>query len=254
MNEIDWKNTPAAIWRHYQERLKPIGKLPADRLDDLLGIEKQKTELVRNTERFLSGLPSNNVLMWGSRGTGKSTLLRALLNTYYERGLRMIEIDKDDLTRLPELVDTLRELSQRFVIFSDDLSFEIGEKSYKVLKTVLEGSLEPPADNVRVYATSNRRHLMPEPQSENESSRVSGTEIHHGEAIEEKIALSDRFGLWLSFYPIDQQTYLSIVDHYFRDWSGDRETLHIEANRFAIQRGGRSGRAAWQFFRHRSPG
>lgn len=251
--EIDWDMTPAAIWRPYSKVLRPVFKLPQDEWDGLLGVDEQKAELARNTERFLQGRPSNNALLWGSRGTGKSSLIRALLNRYYGKGLRVIEVDKDDLVFLPEIVDGIRNLSHRFIIFSDDLSFEPGEKAYKALKTVLEGSIEPPADNVRVYATSNRRHLMPELQSENELSRVENTEIHHAEGVEEKIALSDRFGLWLSFYPINQDLYLQIVDHYFADWDGDREDLHRDAIRFALRRGGRSGRAAWQFYRSCCP-
>ncbi len=250
MATIDWNHTLAAVWRARKEYLRPIRHLDPIRLEQLLGIERQKSLLVRNTERFLSGQPANNALLWGSRGTGKSSVIKALLNDYAEQGLRMIEIEKEDLADLPEIVDEIRDLPQRFVIFCDDLSFEAGEFGYKALKSVLEGSLELPPENVLIYASSNRRHLLPETMQDNEAAKVVNTEVHYGDAIEEKISLSDRFGLWLSFYPISQPEYLEIVDSYFPDYDGDRKTLHQEAIRFAMGKGVRSGRTAKQFYNH----
>ena len=247
---ISWNDTPAAIWRQLKGHLRAVKTIDAIQLDQLLGIEDQKAALVRNTEKFIAGLPANNVLLWGSRGTGKSSLIKALLNRFFDQGLRIVEVDKDDLVYLPEIVDEIRDQPQRFIIYCDDLSFEAGEKTYKALKSVLEGSIESPPGNVLIYATSNRRHLMPEYMSENLTSQVVDTEIHHGEAIEEKISLSDRFGLWISFYPFNQDRYLEIVDHYFPNYSGDRKDLHRQAIQFALQRGGRSGRAAYQFYKN----
>ncbi|NVK41321.1 MAG: ATP-binding protein [Oceanospirillaceae bacterium] len=252
MDTIDWARTKAAVWRARSNRLREIRRLDPIALDQLLGVERQKTLLCQNTERFLAGKPANNALLWGSRGTGKSSLIKALLNRYHDQGLRMIEVDKDDLVDLPEIVDDIQDLPQHFVIFCDDLSFEEGESSYKPLKSVLEGSLELPPENVLIYASSNRRHLLPERMQDNDQTRVHNTEIHFGDAIEEKISLSDRFGLWLSFYPINQPEYLAIVDHYFANWQGDRSQLHAEAIRFAQGRGVRSGRVARQFFNARS--
>lgn len=245
---IDWNDTKAAVWRPRKDYLRPVRHIDPIRLDDLLGIDAQKEELQRNTERFLNGLPANNALLWGARGTGKSSLIKALLNTYQDRGLRLIQVDKDDLLNLPEIVDDIRDLPQRFLVFCDDLSFEAGEPGYKALKSVLEGSVELPPDNVLVYATSNRRHLLPEYMHENQAAKLVGGEIHFPEAVEEKISLSDRFGLWLSFYPISQDEYLAIVDHYFTGYRGDRAALHSAAKQFALARGGRSGRVARQFY------
>ena len=245
---IDWNNIQAAVWRPHKEYLRPVRHLDPIRLEDLLGIDRQKEQLQRNTERFLDGSPANNVLLWGSRGTGKSSLIKALLNHYQDRGLRLIQVDKDDLINLPEIVDDIRDLPQRFLVFCDDLSFEAGEPSYKALKSVLEGSVELPPDNVLVYATSNRRHLLPEYMEENQAARLVGGEIHFPDAVEEKISLSDRFGLWLSFLPIGQDDYLAIVDHYFAGYRGDQRELHEAAKQFALLRGGRSGRVARQFY------
>ncbi len=246
--KIDWNNTLAAIWRPRSGRLRSVRRLDPVRLEDLLGIDAQKRALVANTERFLAGLPANNALLWGSRGTGKSSLIKALLNDYGGRGLRVIEIDKDDLVDLPEIVDDLRDQPQRFVIFCDDLSFEEGETGYKHLKSVLEGSIELPPENILIYATSNRRHLIPERQSENAGVAIVDGELHYGDTVEEKLSLADRFGLWLSFYPPSLAQYLAIVDHLFADFGGDREALHLKARQFAQTRASRSGRAARQFY------
>ena len=208
---IDWNSTYAAIWRQRQEYLRPVKQIDPVRLDQLLGIETQKQRLIENTERFLSTQPANNVLLWGVRGTGKSSLVKALLNEYRDRGLRMIDVDKQDLTFLSEIVDDIREQPQRFVIYCDDLSFDGSDTLYKSLKSVLEGSIELPPENVLFYATSNRRHLLPEQMSDNLDTKLVDGEVHYSDSIEEKISLSDRFGLKLSFYPQHTQTYLDIV-------------------------------------------
>ena len=249
MERIDWDQVGAAVWRARRQQLRAITRIDPIQPQQLLGVERQKPALVRNTERFLTGKPANNALLWGSRGTGKSSLIKAMLNAYADQGLRMIEIERQDLRDLPEIVDDIRDLSYRFIIFCDDLSFEEGDDSYKPLKSVLEGSLELPPDNILIYASSNRRHLLPERMSDNLEAKVVETELHLGDAIEERISLSDRFGLWLSFYPINQDEYLAIIDFYFADWSGDRDRLHSEAIRFAHERGVRSGRVARQFFK-----
>lgn len=247
-SSFDWEKVPAAAWRRHRSGLRAIRRLDPIQWEDLTGIDRQKQALARNTERFLAGQPSNNALLWGSRGTGKSSLIKALLNRYRAVGLRMIEVDKDDLVNLPEIVDDICELPYRFVIFCDDLSFDVGESGYKALKSVLEGSLELPAENVRVYATSNRRHLMPEFMSDNLKSEVRDGELHPAEAIEEQVSLADRFGLQLSFYPFSQDIYLQTVDALFPEVA-DRSQLHQEAVRFATGKGVRNGRTAQQFYR-----
>lgn len=246
---IDWDKTYAAIYRAKKEYLKPVAKIEDVGFEDLIGIEEQKAALIKNTERFLDNLPSNNVLLWGARGTGKSSLIKAVLNTYTKRGLRLIEIDRDDLDDLIEISDVIRDLPYKFIIFCDDLSFEEGERGYKGLKRILEGSIEAPPENVKIYATSNRRHLITEYQRDNEGTKVGNNgEIHYSDSVEEKISLSDRFGLWLSFYHGDQEEYLAVVDSYFKDYKGDRELLHAEALRFAQSRASKSARAAKQFY------
>lgn len=247
MQRIDWETTEAAIWRPKAARLRAVRRLDTIRLEDLLGIDHQKQTIVANTEQFLDGKPANNALLWGSRGTGKSSLVKALLNRYGCQGLRVIEIDKDDLVDLPEIVDGIRDLPQKFIVFCDDLSFEEGESSYKHLKSVLEGSIELPPENVLVYATSNRRHLIPERMSENQAVKLIDGELHYTDGIEEKLSLADRFGLWLSFYPATQDQYLAMVDALFPDCAS-REQLHLQARQFAQVRGSRSGRTARQFY------
>ncbi|MDH5178245.1 MAG: ATP-binding protein [Gammaproteobacteria bacterium] len=246
---IDWEVADAAMWRSRREYLRPVKNIDPIRVEDLLGVDEQKAGLLRNTERFVNGKPANNALLWGSRGTGKSSLIKAVFNEFRQQGLRLIEIEKNDLLYLPEIVDEIREAEYRFIIYCDDLSFEEGESSYKALKSVLEGSIELPPDNVLIYATSNRRHLMPESMADNVNSSIINGELHYADAIEEKISLSDRFGLWLSFYPVNQTQYLAMIDHYFADFKGDRATLHAEALRFCQSKGGaRSGRTAKQFY------
>ena len=246
---MNWQTTPAAIWRQTSEKLRPVHNIDPIRFSQLSGIDNQVSAIKKNTEKFLTGLPANNALLWGSRGTGKSSIIKALLNEYHDQGLRVVEVDKSDLIYLPEIVDFIRNEPFHFIVYCDDLSFDEGENTYKALKSVMEGSIELPPQNVLLYATSNRRHLLPEYMEDNDQSRVVKTEIHHGEAVEEKVSLSDRFGLWLSFYPINQTEYLAMVDALFPDTNEhSRDALHKEAIRFALAKGGRSGRAAKQFY------
>lgn len=245
--DLDWTETPAALWRPRKARLRPVHSLDPVRLEQLLGIERQKAALCDNTERFLRGLPANNALLWGARGSGKSSLIKALLNRYAPEGLRMVQIDRDQLDELPEIIDELQQQPFRFVVYTDDLSFETGDNHYRALKSVLEGSLEQPPENLLIYATSNRRHLLPEQMEDNLAARVGRTELHYADAVEEKISLSDRFGLWLSFHAVSQTTYLEMVDALFPH-SQDRTALHQAAIRFATAKGARSGRTARQFF------
>ncbi len=217
-------------------------------LDRLAAVGTQTEKLKRNTEQFLAGRSANNVLMSGSRGTGKSSLVKALLHEYAEQGLRLIEVDKSDLVSLPALLFLLKDRPEKFIVFCDDLSFETGDETYKALKTALDGGLSQRCSNVLVYATSNRRHLMPEYMDENIGTTGIRGEIHQKEAVEEKISLSDRFGLWLSFYPFDQNDYLQAVENWLGDFGVDfDETARKAALQWAQMRGNRSGRSAWQF-------
>src|SRR5690606_23205806 len=222
------------------------------RLDDLRGIEPQKRLVEQNTRQFVHGLPANNVLLTGARGTGKSSLVKALLNKYAPRGLRLIEVEKQDLVDLSDIVEQVAGRPERFVVYCDDLSFEADDAGYKALKVVLDGSVAAASDNVLVYATSNRRHLMPEYMRENLEYRHVDEEIHPGETVEEKISLSERFGLWVSFYSFDQDEYLEIAGHWVRHFAPEVEVddaLRKEAVQWALARGSRSGRVAWQFAR-----
>lgn len=247
---IDWKNNDAAIWRHSKNELKTISDIDPVSLQDLVGIETQKDQIIKNTEAFMRGEPSNNALLWGARGTGKSSLIKAVFNHFKKEGLRIIEFSKEDLKSLPEIIDDIRDLPYKFIIFCDDLSFESGDNSYTGLKPILEGSIELPPKNTLIYATSNRRHLIKELQEDNEGVRVTHDEIHYGDSVEEKISLSDRFGLWISFYQGNLEQYLEIVDSYFKGFEGDREALHKQAKIFATYRASRSGRTAKQFYNY----
>lgn len=249
---INWDQVVAAVWRQQKGKLRPVSAVDPVTLDSLVGIDRQKGELISNTERFLVGKPANNALLWGARGTGKSSLIKAILNQYQSEGLRLVEVYKNDLRNLPEIVDDLIELPQKFIIYCDDFSFEANDDSYVALKTVLEGSIEQPPDNVLLYATSNRRHLMPEYMKDNLASEIIDGELHYSDAIEERISLSDRFGLWLSFYQPNQEGYLKIVDSYFPDYQGDRSALHEAAKVFAASRASKSGRTAKQFYNYYS--
>jgi len=246
----DWK---AHAWRwrkrNGQGSLQPVAHPHVIRLADLQGVEAQKTALECNTLQFVRSLPANNALLTGARGTGKSSLIKALLAEFSGAGLRLIEVDKHDLVDLPDIADLLVARPERFIVFCDDLSFEAGEPGYKALKVALDGSIAGAADNMLIYATSNRRHLMPESMTENLETQYVGDEIRPGETTEEKIALSERFGLWLSFYPFDQDEYLAIVRHWLRSFGIMRLTPQVRraALRWALGRGSRSGRVARQF-------
>lgn len=247
LTEPDWVNSIAFRWQKVGNAgvLQGLPRPHTFPLSRLAAVGTQMDKLIRNTEQFLSGRPANNVLLTGARGTGKSSLIKALLHEYAERGLRLIEVDKHDLATLPVLLILLAERSEKFIVFCDDLSFEDGEDGYKALKTALDGSLSRRADNVLVYATSNRRHLMPEYMADNVGN---AGEVHPKEAVEEKVSLSDRFGLWLSFYPFDQNDYLEAVENWLADFKLplDEKARHAALN-WAQMRGSRSGRTAYQF-------
>jgi len=250
--ETDW-SVHAFRWRRQQGRrfFQAVTHPHRIHLADLQDIEPQKQQLVTNTRQFLRGLPCNNVLLTGARGTGKSSLFKALLTDFASEGLRLVEVDKMDLVDLPDITDLLRNRPERFLIFCDDLSFDADEPGYKALKVALDGSVSAAADNMLICATSNRRHLMPEFMKENLETQYVGDEIRPGETIEEKISLSERFGLWLTFYPFDQEAYLDIVRHWLSHFGIKRVTAQTRqaALQFALQRGSRSGRVAWQFAR-----
>lgn len=247
----DW-SAPAFRWRKQGTRgyLQTLTQPDCPALDDLLCLDLQKEEILRNTGRFVSGHSANNALLWGSRGTGKSTLIKAVLTEFHDRGLRLIEVEKGDLVDLPDILELLRRRPERFLVFCDDLSFESGESGYKTLKATLDGSLCATPDNLLIYATSNRRHLMPEPMHDNRQTSVVDGEIHPGEGVEEKVSLSDRFGLWVPFHPFSQEQYLGIVHHWLRRLGIDPES-HGDAQgaalQWALRRGSRSGRTARQF-------
>jgi predicted AAA+ superfamily ATPase len=252
----DWSAGTAFRWRKQggrdgRGRLQPVAHIAPIGLSDLHNIEPQKQQIEQNTWQFVQGKPANNVLLTGARGTGKSSLIKACLNTYADQGLRLIEVDKDDLSDLPDIVDLVAGRPERFIIFCDDLSFEEGEGGYKALKVALDGSIAAQSDNVLIYATSNRRHLMPERMSDNATYvHTEDGDLHPGETVEEKISLSERFGLWVSFYPFKQDDYLDIVAHWLRHFGCDVqqiEAARADALRWALQRGSRSGRVAWQF-------
>jgi hypothetical protein len=250
----DWNASIAFRWRKKDGKgaIDPVRHVHRIALRDLQGIDSQKELVERNTRQFVEGHPANNVLLTGARGTGKSSLIKALLCKYAPRRLRLIEVDKTELVDLPDIVDRIGERPERFLLYCDDLSFEAGDAGYKALKVVLDGSIAAATDNCVIYATSNRRHLMPEFMQENLDYRHVGEEIHPSETSEEKVSLSERFGLWVSFYPFDQDDYLKIVavwlDH-FKAPGAHSEAVQRAALQWSLQRGSRSGRVAWQFAR-----
>ena len=256
---VDWSTSYAGQWNagRWHSGCVPCLSESDIQLKDLLNIDYQKEILVTNTEQFLSGLPCNNALLWGARGTGKSSLVHALLNRFAKKGLRLIQVSKEDLFCLSQIVGELRSQPFKFVLLCDDLSFEASDPSYKGIKSALEGSVVKSAENVLIYATSNRRHLLPEEMSDNREVRMVGGELHQGDAVEEKISLSDRFGLWLSFYPFRQRDYLDVVHHWVMSLSKSCEMempvsddLDKAAIRWALARGVRSGRTAQHFAKH----
>ena len=254
--EPDWT---ASVAFRYRKRgsgrgtLEPVRHVGAMRLTDLKEIDAQKEKINSNTSQFVEGRLANNVLLTGARGTGKSSLIRACLHEYAGRGLRLIEVDKTDLVDLPDIVDLVADRAERFIVFCDDLSFEDGEPGYKALKSILDGSVAATTPNVLIYATSNRRHLLPEYMKENLSyTHTPDGEVHPGEVIEEKVSLSERFGLWVSFYPFTQEEYLTIVAQWLRSFGvsiESNQSARAEALVWALERGSRSGRVAYQFAR-----
>jgi hypothetical protein len=256
VRKIDWASCHAANWHRssFAGTMEPVPSIEGIHLDDLLGIEPQKHVVEENTRQFLAGLPANNTLLWGTRGTGKSSLVRALLHAYALQGLRIVQVDKDDLVSLPAIVDEVKAQPFKFIVFSDDLSFEPGDASYKVLKSALDGSVHALPENVLIYVTSNRRHLVPEYESDNRGAMMVEGEVHHGEAAEEKISLSGRFGLWVAFHPFSQDLYVEVV----RRWAGKlcekvgtalewTREAEAEAILWSQRKGDRSGRIAYQF-------
>ncbi|MEW9897007.1 ATP-binding protein [Chitinivorax sp. PXF-14] len=251
--DVAW-DAVAYRWRKRQGRgfLEAVHHLHRIGLADLHNIDRQKRLIEQNTRQFVHGKPANNVLLTGARGTGKSSLVKAVLNEFAGHGLRLIEVDKSDLVDLPDIVDLIAERPERYVIFCDDLSFDEGEAGYKALKSALDGSVAAATDNLLIYATSNRRHLLPEYFHENERTRHVGEEIHPAEAVEEKVSLSERFGLWVSFYPFGQDEYLAAVRHWLGHFGVadvDGQLVTREALQWSLSRGMRSGRVAWQFAR-----
>ncbi|HOI52670.1 MAG TPA: ATP-binding protein [Azonexus sp.] len=250
----DWAGAVAFRWRKSGGRgwLQGVAHPHPIRLADIETVDDQKARIVANTRQFVAGHGANNVLLTGARGCGKSSLVKAVLNEFSAAGLRLIEVDKHDLVDLPDIVDLVDGRPEKFIIFCDDLSFEAGETAYKALKSVLDGSVAAPPANVLIYATSNRRHLMPEYMAENLEVQRVGDEIHPGEAVEEKVSLSERFGLWISFYPFSQDDYLAVFAHWARQFGVAAAVIagsEREALNWALSRGSRSGRVAWQFAR-----
>jgi uncharacterized protein len=255
----DWKASVAFRWRSAGRRgvgvgpatagwLQPVRHVHRIKLSDLRGIDPQISKVEQNTRQFMDGKPANNVLLTGARGTGKSSIVKGLLNKYSGKGLRLIEVEKNDLVDLPQIVDQVAGRKERFLLFCDDLTFHGAEDGYIALKVALDGSISTTSENLLIYATSNRRHLMPEYMAENLETRYVGEEIHPGETVEEKISLSERFGLWVTFYPFDQDEYLEIVRQWLKNF-GVSAFQEEEALQWALQRGSRSGRVAYQFAR-----
>ncbi len=253
--DIRFDTDDAICWQFSPQlrRLHAVQTPVSTRLDDLQCIDTQKSALTTNTRQFLQGLPANNALLWGPRGTGKSSLIKALINDYHEEGLRLIEIQRGDMTQLPDICDQLYEKHGRFILFCDDLSFEENDPSYKAIKVVLDGSIKSTPENVLIYATSNRRHLIPEKMSENLESGLVDGDLHYGDTVEEKLSLSERFGLQISFHPFNQEQYLKIVRYWLGklmpDDNFDVQSIEQAALQWALQHGSRSGRSALLFSR-----
>lgn len=260
LTDKDWQEAIAFRWRRRESLfgnvgfLQPVKHVALIRFEDLQHIDRQKELILENTTHFLQNKPANNILLTGARGTGKSSLIKACLSEYAKESLRLVEVDKEHLSDLQDLTEILAQRPEKFIIFCDDLSFEDGESGYKALKSALDGSIAGQVPNVLIYATSNRRHLLPEYMKDNESYQHSSDgEIHPGEVVEEKISLSERFGLWISFYPPKQEEYLNMVAHWLSHFGVPQpqiEQARPEALIWALERGSRSGRVAWQFARH----
>jgi predicted AAA+ superfamily ATPase len=260
LTEEQWKSSTAFRWRRRESIfgsigfLQPVKHVADISFEDLKNIDRQRDAIRDNTRNFIQKKPANNILLTGARGTGKSSLIKASLHEFASQGLRLVEVEKEHLADLADITDLLGDRSERFIIFCDDLSFEDGESGYKAMKSALDGSVSAQVDNILIYATSNRRHLLPEHMKDNLSySHSDDGEIHPGEVVEEKISLSERFGLWLSFYPPKQDEYLEIVAHWLRHFSVSEvqiESARAEALIWALERGSRSGRVAWQFAKH----
>lgn len=249
---MDWDKYQAAIYRAKRQILKPVIEVDEIKLDELFNIKEQKKAILENTKAFLENKPFNHALLWGARGTGKSSLIKAVFNEFKNNGLRILEINRQDLLDLPDIIDEIRLSKYHFIIYCDDFSFEKGDDSYKGLKPILEGSIEMPPKNVVVYVTSNRRHLVSELFSDNEGVIIKNQEIHHGDAIEEKISLSDRFGLWISFYQGSLSEYIKIIEFLYKKENLNKdefELIKTEAIRFADLRASRSARTAKQFYK-----
>jgi len=260
--QTDWDASVAFRWRATGRRgtaysaaagwLQPVRHVHKIKLSDLRGIDRQIERVEQNARQFIEGKPANNVLLTGARGTGKSSIVKGLLNKYSRQGLRLIEVEKNDLVDLPYIVDLVAPRKERFLLFCDDLTFHGAEDGYIALKVALDGSISTTSENLLIYATSNRRHLMPEYMQDNLETKYVGDEIHPGEGVEEKISLSERFGLWVSFYPFDQDEYLEIVAHWLKTFgcgAKEMDAAREEALQWALQRGSRSGRVAYQFAR-----
>ena len=259
-SKINWEKTSAAVFRADLKRLRAVAEFDAQNLDDLVGLDAQKIILCENTQKFLDGIGGTNALLWGERGCGKSSLCKGVFTKFMKFNLKVIEISRDDLKFLPRILDQIRELPYKFIIYCDDLSFETGENGYKFLRPLLDGSIEKAPQNVLMYATSNRRHIVTEHASDNATANVHEAELHLGDAVQEKLSLSDRFGIWLSFYEGDWAEYLRIIDSYFgfenSEFSAkfgfisadEREILHEQAKRYAMLKSSRNGRTAKQFF------
>ncbi|MBN2647957.1 MAG: ATP-binding protein [Thiotrichales bacterium] len=253
--KIHWKKVPAAIWRPKRGKLKAVSTLDPITFSQLLGIERQKQQFSQNLHAFLAGHRANHTLLWGARGTGKSSLMKAALNAFAPAGLRVVELEKEDIADLPEISDLLRHEPWRFVIYCDDLAFAEGDQSYRYLKVIMEGSIEPPPENILIVATSNQRHLLQQSLTDNRDTLQMNGDVHLGDRLQEKLSLADRFGLSLSFYAPDQTHYLQMVEALLKQYAitldtTERQALEIQAIRFATARGSRSGRIAKQFIQH----